>query len=358
MYLGHQLADVVPFSDRWLKLCAELGVEQVVVHTSHATAPQHRYMSVFDEGGVFEATSLVQLRQYVEGYGLQLAAVHLDLGTLHADLALNRNLDAASQMLAAAGRNVAIAANSGIPALKYNLQLIGIPRTGYALGRGAARYSSFDISRASHTNVRKYSIYLNEGQDLDASRVSADQSWSAIEAILSSLMPTAEAEGVYLACHPQDPPLPGEGLFGVAHVLGSLDGLERFLALSTTQYHVLNFCQGTVAEMCADPATEVLAAIRRFGAQRKIYMVHFRNIEGGYLAFSEPHIDSGCVDMAEALRAYADVGFDGMIIPDHVPRSDHDPGAEVEYAFALGYIRGLLQAGRIPAVAGQKGSLG
>jgi mannonate dehydratase len=351
MHLGHQLADVVPFSDHWLGLCAELGVEQVVVHTSHATASQHERMSVFDETGAFDAQSLIQLRQYIEGYGLYLGAVHLDLGTLHADLALNRNHDKSLSMLAMAGRNIAAAADSGIPALKYNLQIIGIPRTGDEPGRGAARYSSFNASTATSTDVHKYSIYLNEDQDWNTPGISAEQSWSGIEAILSSLLPVAQAEGVYLACHPQDPPFPPEGLFGVAHVLGSVSGLERLLAFSDTQYHVLNFCQGTIAEMCDDPATGVIAAIRQFGRQNKIYMVHFRNIAGSYLSFSEVHIDNGRVDMAEALRAYRDVGFAGMLVPDHVPSSDHDPDGEAEYAFALGYVRGLLQAEHVQAAA-------
>ena len=68
------------------------------------------------------------------------------------------------------------------------------------------------------------------------------------------------------------------GLRGFYHVLGSVDGLKRYLDLTPSRYHVMNFCQGTVAEMCADPATEVLDVIRYFGGRKKIFMVHFRNI--------------------------------------------------------------------------------
>jgi mannonate dehydratase len=48
--------------------------------------------------------------------------------------------------------------------------------------------------------------------------------------------------------------------------------------------------------------------------------------------------------MAAAMRAYRDVGFDGLLAPDHVPLSEHDPDNEIQFGFGLGYIRGLIQA--------------
>ncbi len=38
-----------------------------------------------------------------------------------------------------------------------------------------------------------------------------------------------------------------------------------------------------------------------------------------------------------------DVGYTGMICPDHVPVSDVDPDKERQFAFCLGYIKALLQ---------------
>ena len=50
--------------------------------------------------------------------------------------------------------------------------------------------------------------------------------------------------------------------------------------------------------------------------------------------------------MAECLRAYRDIGFDGPLRPDHVPtlfgESNARPGYEsLGRLFAIGYIRGL-----------------
>jgi SecD/SecF fusion protein len=168
---------------------------------------------------------------------------------------------------------------------------------------------------------------------------------AAIAALVEVVVPAAERCGIRLAVHPQDPAYPADGLNGVHHVVGSLDGMERLLDLApASPVHGLNFCQGTIAEMSRDPNAYVLEAIRRCGARGRIFMVHFRNIKGGYLDFSECFPDEGEVDMAACIRAYRGLGYEGVLCPDHVPASELDPEKERFFAFALGYTRGLLQA--------------
>ncbi|MER3423816.1 MAG: hypothetical protein C4293_11885 [Nitrospiraceae bacterium] len=89
---------------------------------------------------------------------------------------------------------------------------------------------------------------------------------------------------------------------------------------------------------------EVLEAIRYFGSQGKIFMVHFRNIKGGFLNFEEVYPDNGDVDMYQAMKVYKEVGYQGIFCPDHVPQSDVDPDGERQHSFCLGYIRALIQA--------------
>jgi mannonate dehydratase len=121
--------------------------------------------------------------------------------------------------------------------------------------------------------------------------------------------------------------------------------MKRFLDIAPeSPSHGLNFCQGTIAEMSSDPNQIVQDAIREFGQRKRIFMVHFRNINGGYCDFHECFPDEGSVDMAEAIRAYREVGYDGILCPDHVPVSDLDPARERFFAFALGYTKGLLHA--------------
>jgi mannonate dehydratase len=92
---------------------------------------------------------------------------------------------------------------------------------------------------------------------------------------------------------------------------------------------------------------DIPATIRRLG--RHINYVHFRDVRGTAEAFTEAFQDNGKTDMAAAMRAYREVGFDGPIRPDHVPQLVGEDGGEPGYTmlgrlFAYGYIRGLIQA--------------
>ena len=136
----------------------------------------------------------------------------------------------------------------------------------------------------------------------------------------------------------------GKGFRGVETVLGSVDGLKRFIAISPSAYHGLNFCQGTVSEQLEKPGEQIFDVIRYFGSRKKIFSVHFRNIEGGFLNFRETFIDNGSVDMLQAMRVYKEVGYDGMLMPDHVPHTVGDERGLQSFAFAFGYIRALIQA--------------
>jgi mannonate dehydratase len=322
MKAGHQNHS----SDADLRVLAALGVNHIC-----SALPARTLDSSWSIEG------LSRLRERVERFGIRLEMVPLPLSSSYIGRTENphimlgksperdREIDDICQMIG----NVA---KAGIPAVKYNLTILGVVRTESTRGRGGARNSAFDYDKANQ-----------EGPPAESGPVSEEAMWERITYFLKRVVPVAEEYKVRLCCHPHDPAMPPTGYRGVHRVLGTVDGLKRFIDIVPSKYHGLNFCQGTVAEMLRHPAREIYDVIRYFGRRGKIFNVHFRNIKGGYLNFQETFPDDGAVDMIQAMRVYKEVGYDGMIMPDHAPQIDGDTGRAQAFAFAFGYIQALIQ---------------
>lgn len=357
MYIGEQLINP---TDERLRLSAQLGCKGIVIDTR----PNR---DVCNEDGTWDVERLKAQKARIERFGMKLEGMALDVSSILLDSL--RDPPKAEKIAERLRQNIRAAGEAGVPMLKYTVAMVGITRTGVTEGRGGMQCSTFKADEYAPDSDARFSywgtVLPEDGHKASASpkdqmhtaeaggQVMASQAgaiseadgWRAIEFVVRSLLPTASEAKVKLACHPHDPAYPPGGLNGVHHVLGSLEGLKRFIALAQDNpYHGFNFCQGTIAEMSKDPNAVVQEAIRVFGPQKRIFMVHFRNIVGGYCDFREAMPDEGSVDMLAALRAYKEAGYDGVLCPDHVPLSDVDPGRERLFSFCLGYTRGLLQA--------------
>ncbi|HEY4382436.1 MAG TPA: mannonate dehydratase [Acidobacteriaceae bacterium] len=223
-------------------------------------------------------------------------------------------------------------AQAGVPSIKYNMSILGVLRSGRIPGRGDAMNHYWKLSEMHPASLTK------------AGHVDADAFWERITYFLDRIIPVANEYKIRMACHPQDPGVPPEGYQGVNRVLGTIDGLKRFITIQESPYHGLNFCQGTISENLEHPAVELFDVIRYFGSRKKIFNVHFRNIRGGRNNFVEVFPDEGDVDFVKAIRVYKDIGYPYMLMPDHVPLAEADPGSLQSFAFCYGYIRGLIQS--------------
>src|SRR6185312_4248206 len=203
--------------DATLRIVAALGVTHIC-----STLPSR----VFDDN--WSVDGLKRLRERVESFGITLAGVPLPLSSLYVTKSENpnimlgksperdREIDNICQMI----RN---SAQAGIPMLKYNMSLLGVVRTERSPGRGGARYSTFNYAKAAQEQPA-----LTE-----AGPVSADDAWERITYFLKRVIPVAEENKMKMACHPHDPGMPPDkGFRGVHRVLGSVDGLKRFIEIN------------------------------------------------------------------------------------------------------------------------------
>ena len=176
---------------------------------------------------------------------------------------------------------------------------------------------------------------------------SHDELWSNYTYFIRAVMPEAERHGVRMALHPDDPPLPV--LNGVPRLFSQPESFERAFGLAPSPCNGVAFCQANFRLMGIDLETWV----RRFAGLGKLFFVHLRDVEGTAEDFTEVWHDEGPTDMGAMLNLYHEVGFDGPIRDDHIPcmhgeREDIPGYAMLGHLFAVGYIKGLLQAQHIP----------
>ena len=175
-------------------------------------------------------------------------------------------------------------------------------------------------------------------RDVDVERL-----WDHLGWFLERVVPVAEAAGVKLAVHPDDPPWP---IFGLPRILTDHASLQRLAGLVESEANGVTFCTGSLAP---DPANDLPAMIRAL--RGRIHFAHCRNVRRtGARSFEEvPHVSRfGDVDMYAVLTALHETGFDGCMRPDHgrmIWSEAGRPGYGL-YDRALGatYLQGLWEA--------------
>ena len=121
--------------------------------------------------------------------------------------------------------------------------------------------------------------------------------WDNLAWFLERIAPIAEASGVKVALHPDDPPLPS--FRGVARILSTLDGLERAIEQAGSPNVGITFCQGNIGLMTDD----VPAAIRHFPRSTRSTSSTSEMFEGTPERFVETFHDEGPTDMYACMSA-------------------------------------------------------
>ncbi|NEW80756.1 MAG: TIM barrel protein [Mariniphaga sp.] len=183
-------------------------------------------------------------------------------------------------------------------------------------------------------------------------QISEEKVWENLFYFLDAVLPVAEANGVKMALHPDDPPI--SPFRGVGRILTSAAAYEKVLAHNSSPSNGVAFCQATFKTMGED----LKAVSAKWIKANKIFFIHLRDIAGDVNYFHETFIDNGPTPMAEMIRHYHDCGFDGIIRSDHAPamygetHQNFQGGISAGYdmlghIFAVGYIKGICESAGI-----------
>ncbi len=162
---------------------------------------------------------------------------------------------------------------------------------------------------------------------------------------LEGILPTCEACGVVMACHPDDPAWP---IFGLPRIAHSQADFDKILALHDSPSNALCLCSGSLA---SNPDNNIPELIRHYGQMGRVACLHLRNVKHlGPRRFRESsHLSSdGDLDMYEVVKAAYETCPDAYIRPDH-GRMIWDEKARPGYglydrALGVAYLNGLWEA--------------
>ncbi len=316
-----------PTTER-LRFIKQLGVDDILLNMYRNNLIDTDYDTLPLPGdNQWEFSDLLLLRKKVEDGGLRLLALENMPFSFYDKIMMGQpgkeiQLEHVKATISNMGR-------AGIPVLGYAWTPSGVWRSSITFKiRGGAEAMSVDLEDFKNAPLTHDRIYTEV------------EMWENYQYFLEAVVPIAEESGVTLALHPNDPPTATLG--GVPQLMRSFDAFKKAMHLVETENHGLQFCLGSWSEMGED----LYGVMDYFGPMRKLIYVHFQVVSGPVPKFHEIFIDQpGYYDPVKILNRLKIHGFNGMIMPGHVPKVEGDgPWKERSRAFTIGYIKGIMSA--------------
>ncbi|NBP80354.1 mannonate dehydratase, partial [bacterium] len=217
---------VNPFTEQNLALAAQVGVKEVVLP--------------YQGPGV---AALQTARHAVEAAGMRLTVLERKIPhrrLVHRLPGWEEELAGFKSLLRdMAEVGMQVACYNWMPAEDWQRTTCTSPE------RGGSRSTAFDLSQVDHN--------ITDADGVPDQKTSAAELWDNLERFLNEVLPVAEACGVSLALHPDDPPL--TVVRGQEQIITSNAALRRVVELAPSPANGLCYCTGSLF-----PAGEDLVA--------------------------------------------------------------------------------------------------
>jgi mannonate dehydratase len=294
--------------------------------------------------------SFTRMRERYEAAGIKVYNIGSGAGpsgSLHNIPEVTLNLPGRDQKIQEYLNYLRYLGKAGIHYTTYAHMGNGIWSSGRAKTRGCDT-REFDMASPNRQGVWAGKVYrepLSHGREFTKEEI-----WDNYTYFIKKVVPVAEEAGVKIGIHPDDPPAPV--LAGVPRcIFGNFEGYKRAMEIADSPNVGLCLCCGTWLEGGkALTGKDPEEMIRYFGPQKKIFKIHFRNVSARLPRFIETFMDNGYYDMYRIMKALRDVDFDGIVIPDHVPRmgpgaapggAGSDAYGRAALAYSIAYMRAL-----------------
>ena len=144
--------------------------------------------------------------------------------------------------------------------------------------------------------------------------VDSEQLWKNLAYFLKAIIPAAEASGVKMAIHPDDPPWP---IFGLPRIITDEAALDRLLSLADSPFNGLTFCSGSLG---SGSFNDIPRLVDKYAARNRIHFMHVRNVKrlpDGSFEESAHYAANGSLDIVAIMQALCRHHYDGYLRPDH-----------------------------------------
>ncbi len=304
----------------------------------------------FPVGEVWPLERLIALKQQVAAAGFSLDVIE----SIPVAEAIKLGAPERDGLIDAYCESVRNLGRAGIPVLCYNfMPVLDWMRTQMAVtlpdGSAVTGYAHDDMLRFDLAQGLEARVAWARGFSGDELRAELDR-YAAIDDdalfdnlvyFLRRVIPVAEAAGVNLAIHPDDPPWP---IFGLPRIVRDAASIQRILAAVDSPNNGLTFCTGSLGTLAEN---DLPAMVRQFAD--RIHFVHLRNVERDdardFHEVAHPAA-YGSVDLPAVMRALAEIDYRGPMRPDHGRRIWDEAVTRTGYGLydrALGalYLQGL-----------------
>ncbi len=313
-------------------------------------------------GEVWPYEKVMERKAFVEKHGLKLMGI--ESINVHEDIKYGANtrdklIDNYIKSLESVGK-------AGIHMVCYNfMPVFDWTRTDLALplgdgstalaydGRiceGLSAEEMFDYICKNSNGFEMPGWELNRRNEITAeikkfAGMTGDELRANFKYFLDAIMPTCEKYNIKMGVHPDDP---AYDLFGLPRICKCEEDLVKIARMNSSPYNGFTLCTGSLG---SNPNNDIPKIIRNKEIGPRIHFAHVRNVKhtGDHQFHESSHVSrEGSLDLYEIMKALVEMGFNGLIRPDHgreIWGEKARPGYGL-YDRALGatYLQGLEEA--------------